>query len=378
MRFVRRALRFGRRYYLAVTLLPFLLGFLAYWVIVAVDPYNLRGNRVVSRLANHRYPDEEWPRLLTPATAGSHELVLLGGSTTMRISTDMMRAAFPGARSPVNLSYIAPRPIDLAEVLARVGQVRDLRRVILVMDFTLMERRPLRSAAGSILANMSTTNWSHAGDFAPQTALASLNQIVYGTYDLPAWSHLDVPEFMRGATPVVLSNSVMQRIRRAIKRHANDVFAQSSLTCDQIPFIATVLVPFLADMASKHVAVDMVFPPLPYVLYYDWIENRPRFNILLGGPVFDQFMVFKKCVVAAREQSGAEDDRVIALDTNDLLSGDLRRYMDSAHLMNPEAYMEVMRMIVNGDEMITSTNIQSHEARLRSKILRAAGQIGAP
>jgi len=303
--------------------------------------------------------------------------VLLGGSTTMRISVDMMRAAFPGVRNPLNLSYIAPRPIDLAEVLARVGQVKDLRRVILVMDFTLMERRPLRSAAGSALANMSTTNWSHAGDFAPQTALASLNRIVNGTYDLPGWSHLDMPEFMRGARPVTLSSGVMQRFRRAINRHSHDVFAQSSLTCDQIPFIATVLVPFLADMASKHVAVDMVFPPLPYVLYYDWIENRPRFNILLDGPVFDQFMVFKKCVVAAREQFGAEDDRVIALDTNDLLSGDLRRYMDSAHLIDPDAYEEVMRMIVIGDETITSKNIQSHEARLRSKILRAAGQIGA-
>jgi hypothetical protein len=244
------------------------------------------------------------------------------------------------------------------------------------MDFTLMDRHPFRSSAGESLANMATINWSHGGDFALTTALASIHSAIYGTYDLPSWAHLDVPEFMQGAQPVTQSKTVMERFRRAVERHKYDVFAESTLTCDQIPYLRNILIPFLSAMAQQRVAVVLVFPPVPYVLYYDWIENQPRFNILLAGPVFDQFMEFKKCVIAARDQLGQESNRVIALDSNDSVSGDLRLYSDSAHLLDPDAYRTVMRMIAKGDEEITSANIGEHEVLLRMKVARSAAQIG--
>lgn len=368
---------FGSRWYLPLVLIPLVLGLVGYWAIVAVDPYGLRGTGLTVRLGKHRYPDREWPRLIGPLTSEAHDLVLLGGSTTMSISPQMMQEAFPGARNPINLSYIAPRPLDLKQVLASVGRIKDLNRVILVMDFTLLERRPLRSASGEQLAGMSTTDWSHGGDFAWQTALASLHRLVKGTYDLPAWSRLDVPEFMNGQKPATQSAKVMRRFSLAATRHADDVFARTSLDCGQIPFIAGVLKPFLLQMAQKRAAVDMVFPPVPYILHYDWIENQPRFNILLPGPVFDQFMVFKKCVIAARERFGGQLDRVIALDTNDALSGDLGHYVDSAHLIGSDVYRTVMHMIAAGDETITSANVGQYEAALRMKVSRAGRQIAA-
>jgi len=367
--------RFGSRCYLLLVLMPFLLGLAGYWAIVVADPYALRGTGLSVRLGEHRYPDREWPRLIGPLTSEAHDLVLLGGSTTMGISPQIMQEAFPGARNPLNLSYIAPRPLDLAQVLASVGRIKGLQRVVLMMDFTLLERGQVRSATGEELANMSTTSWSHGGDFAWKTALASMHRIVKGSYDLPAWSRLEGPEFMSGQKPVTQSANVMRRFRVAVNRHAEDVFAGTTLDCSQIPFVAGVLEPFLAHMAQRQVAVDMVFPPVPYILNYDWIDNRPRFYHMLPGPVFEQFMTFKKCVIAARERVAGELDRVIALDSNDAVSGDLGHYEDSAHLIGSDVYRTVIRMIATGDETITSANVDQYEAALRTKVSRGAHQM---
>jgi hypothetical protein len=367
--------RFGSRCYLLLVLMPYLLGLVGYWAIVVADPYGLRGTGLSVRLGDHRYPDREWPRLIGPLTSEAHDLALLGGSSTMWISPQIMQEAFPGARNPINLSYLAPRPLDLAQILASVGQIKDLKRVILVLDFTLLEQRQLRSATGDDLANMSTTSWSHGGDFSWQTALASMHRIVKGSYDLPMWSRLEIPEFMSGQKPVTQSASVMRRFRVAVNRHADDVFASTTLDCSQIPFISGVLEPFLARMAQQQVAVDMVFPPVPYIVNYDWIENRPRWINMLPGPVFEQLMAFKKCVIAARERVDGKLDRVIALDSNDAISGDLGHYEAFAHLIGSDLYRTVMHMIATGDETITSANVDQYEAALRMKVSRGALQM---
>jgi len=371
MRILRRIVRFGSRYYLPVLALPLMAGLLGYWVIVVVDPYDLRTTGLSPRLADHRYPDREWPRLIRALTSEPHELVMLGGSTTMAISPAMMQSAFPELRNPVNLSYIAPRSLDLADVLKRVGAMKGLRHVILVMDFTLLERRPHRSAFGEDMVNLSKTSWSRGGDFSLATALASVHRLVFGTYDLPAWSRLEVPEFMLGARPVTGSSASMARFRQSVLRHREDVFAKSGLSCEQIPFLRNVLAPFLSELGSKGVAIDLVFPPIPYILHYDWIDHGPPGNIMLPGPVFDQFLVFKRCVVETRNRSGSSAARVIALDVNDNLSGDLNQYMDNAHLLNAEAYVTTLRMIANGEQTLSSDTMAEYEIGLRAKVERA-------
>ena len=368
-------LRVGHRFYLPLILAPFILGAAGYWLIVLVDPYDLRPGGLAPRIADHRYPDLEWPKLIRAVTGEPRDVVLLGGSTTMAVTKAMMLEAYPDAQTPVNLSYIAPRPLDLADALGWVSRTPGLKRVVLIMDFSLMERRGLRSAAGNTLANMATTSWSHGGDFAPVTAVASFNRIARGVYDMPAWSNMTEPGFMVGTAPVTTSVGTMRRVHRAIESHQSDVFNPAPLTCEEIPFTREVLTPFLRKMAAQGVAVDMVFPPIPYVVYYDWIENPPRFDILLPGPVFHQFMVYKRCVIATREAIGGLQARVISLDTNDAISGNLRLYMDSVHLLDPQAYRDITLMMAAGDESLTSVNIDGHEKRLRDKIVRAGNSL---
>ncbi len=126
---------------------PWLFGILAYWLIVVADPYHLRNSSTLYSLADHRYPDLEWPRLIGVATAHTHDLVLLGGSSGMPITSNMMREAFPGAQSPVNLE-LAQRPLDMPLVLPRIAQVAGLRHVILFMDFSLLDSAPRREPYG--------------------------------------------------------------------------------------------------------------------------------------------------------------------------------------------------------------------------------------
>src|SRR5580658_9666519 len=56
--------RVDKSNYGGLILLPWLFGIVAYWLIVATDPYHLRHNGPTYRLADHRYPDAEWPRLI--------------------------------------------------------------------------------------------------------------------------------------------------------------------------------------------------------------------------------------------------------------------------------------------------------------------------
>src|SRR5579863_3916051 len=134
--------RHGDRRYGGLLFLPWLFGILAYWLIVVADPYHLRSSSTLYALADHRYPDLEWPRLIGVATAHTHDLVLLGGSSGMPITTKMMREAFPSAQSPVNLSYLAQRPLDMPLILPKIAQVAGLQHVILFMDFSLLDRAP--------------------------------------------------------------------------------------------------------------------------------------------------------------------------------------------------------------------------------------------
>jgi hypothetical protein len=369
------AARTGKRGYPLLVLLPWLCAIMAYWIIVAVDPFHLRHDGPVFRLGDNRYPDTEWPYMIYLATLQSHDVVLLAGSTAMPITTDMMQEAFPGARSPINLSYLAPRPLDMPQILPRIAHMAGLKRVILFMDWTLLDSGPYRSPTGQIWESLAKTNWSHSADFSIANALGSLHAVRSGTYELPIWYRHPVPDFMLRGTPVTEHADVMKQFREAAQRHADDVFAKSTLTCRKIPYVQTVLVPFMTEMANKHIAVDLVFPAIPYVLYYYWIEHRNDFNILLPGPLFDQFMVFKRCVVAARDQVGVDSNRIIAIDTDDAMSGDLRRYVDSIHLIDPEAYRTELRMIADGDETITSANIDRREADLRSKVAQAGAQL---
>ncbi|MGA8708847.1 MAG: hypothetical protein WB646_17890 [Steroidobacteraceae bacterium] len=356
--------------------LPWLFGMVAYWLIIAADPYHLRHNGPTYRLADHLYPDAEWPRLIAVATAQPHDLILFGGSTAMPITPAMMREAFPGARSPINLSYLAQRPPDMPQILPRIAQVAGLEHVILFMDLTLMENGGRRSPTGEMLASLAMTNWHHSGEFGLSTALASLHAIATGTYDIPAWSEISEPEFMLGAKPLSQSADLMRQFRRAVRRHADDVFARSTLTCAQIPYLQTSLVPFLTEMARKNIAVDLVFPAFPYVLYYDWFEFRPPSNDpILPGAVFDQIMTFKKCVIAARDRVGSDGIRVIVMDSEESVAGDLNLYFDTIHPIHPETYRDAIRMIASGDQVITSANIDRYEADLRGKVSRWAEEF---
>lgn len=195
-------------------------------------------------------------------------------------------------------------------------------------------------------------------------------RLAFGTYDLPWWVKLTQPEFMKEDRPVTTSTSTMARFRGTISRNWSKVFDKSRLTCEQIPYVETILLPFLKKMKNRNVPVDVAFPPLPYVLYYDWIENSSAFRIFLPGPVFDQFAVFKRCVVAAVDRVKTPLDRVLTLDSQDEISGNMQKYLDSAHLLDRTSYKAVVQAIASGIEIITPTTVEQHLFTLREKVVR--------
>lgn len=352
--------------------LSVLVGFVAYWLIVFVDPYNVRGGLLPQKLAEHRYPQLEWPLLIDQAASTPHELVLMGGSTSMRITPEMLTDVFPQYSHPINLSYIAPRPIDMGQHLEKILGIESLHRIILVMDFSLMERRSLMSAAGDTNKNIHSTSWSHAGDFSLLTAGASFNRIIFGTYSLPSWAKLTQPEFMDGAVPVLNSIKSMKQIRYSIAKHKLDAFAKSSLTCEMIPFVKKELEVFLKKAIEKNIRVDLVYPPYPYVLYYNWIDYGPRLGILQAGPIFDQFTTFKSCVVKEVDELHSDIISIHVIDNVPEISGNLMRYLDVGHLIDTSAYVESLKMISSGNYKSNSSNFDTYIKKLRENVEQSA------
>lgn len=357
--------------YNAVAGLPFLFGCIGLLLIVIVDPYLVRSTGLIEpKLGEHRYPDTEWARLINVTSSAKHDTVLLGGSTVMMIDTTMLREAFPESQSPVNLSYTAPRPPDIKVVLSRLGKNTALKRIVIVMDFSLLDKSGMMSGSGQFLEHLERTNWSKAMDFSLETAAASLHRIVFGTYSLPWWSQRIEPDFMIGAGRAIDNPSLLARLKLAVIKHKSSVFDNSQLRCNDIPFIPMVLVPFLDELKEKEIVVELVFPPLPYTAHYDWIDNRPLRGILLLGPVFDQLMTYKKCVVFAVEDNQFKNVRILAADSDDGISGDLNNYMDGAHLQSKAAFQKVLIGIVEGREQLTRQSLKSHELNLRKKVSR--------
>lgn len=369
-----RRRRFLDLAYVLIAALPLLAGFAAYWLIVFVDPYGVRPWGKGIHLDGQWVADRERPLLVDNSLRQPHDLVLFGASTTMAVSNRMLQDAY-GARTPLNISFIAPRPVDYGEVLSRIETAPALKRVVLVMDFTLLDRSSLKSTAGFDRHNLQSTSWSHGGDFSLDAAQTSLS-LLFGPPQPPLV--LDPgrrPEFMSGGTAVTQSAATMRRFVTAVEKQRQGVFGGTPPGCDSFPFIAQRLVPFVRQMHARHVPVDVVFPAYPYVLYYDWTQNLPRFGILRPGGVFVQLMSFKRCVVTALRPYLGSGTAVVAPDSDDALSGDLHNYMDSGHLLSDSSYETFVHMAAQRNVSLTERNLDAYEASLRKKIAAAGSRL---
>ena len=360
----------ARRPFLPVATIPFLAGLLGLFLIEAVvDPYDIRPWGLPPRIADHRYPDVEWPLLLKVATRQNHELVLIGASTLMPVSREALVAAFGAATNPVNLAYPYAAPSDTMIVVDEVAAMPSLRRVVFVMDHSQMMGLRERRLPAQLRQQVFASDWAHAGDFRWDTAIGSWHRVVDGVYDRPAWRGLKEPEFFAAFTPITAQPRTLARLRLAVARHRGDVFGEGlDRDCARFPFLDTVLSPALQRFRARGVQVELVFPPYPWAAYYDWIERRTSNDPFRPGPVYPQLMGFKRCVVdlGARFGSGVT---VHAMDNDPRISGQIGNYADNVHIIRPALFASVLSHIVDRDSTLTTSNFNRFDQDLRAHIL---------
>lgn len=373
-----RPLLFRPKLFLPLALAPYLIGFAAAVLVVfVVDPYDIRPWGLRPVIADHVYPDDEWPLLSRAALQSKPNLVLLGSSPAMGITTAQMRQAFgPGAR-PVTLAHVFATPSDLGRELSEVEKLPGVRRVLLEVDYNDLlpasARFPPQIQRDSILS----PSWSHVGDVRLSTAMASLNRLVYGVYDLPAWRRHKRPTFFEHKVPIPRDPALAARTLAAIKSLKGGVLGRPiAANCDSYPFITDVMAPAARALVAKGVELDIFFPPFPLAAYYDrsdydFMGAQFGHNPFGPGPILPQATAFKLCIVRAAAKFGPLV-RVHATD-NDLSTTDnLNNYMDDLHILNPAVYLKILQHISAGDDLLTPANFDSYQHQLEANILKLA------
>jgi hypothetical protein len=350
--------------------LPFLVGTLAYLlIVVVVDPYDIRPWGLAPHIADHRYPDTEWPLLIKVVTEGGYDTVLVGASTVMGVTSEQMRRAFGPDIRPVNLAYPLSTPDDMGETLRRVTAMPRLKHVIVVIDHSQMLPLGVANFPSRRRDSVLASDWAHAGDFSIVAAEGSMNRVLYGVYDTPRWAAMDRPGFIKKSDSIATDQRISRRMNRAVVRYGKAVLGSpETVDCRTYPFPDKVLHPALRRLVDRGVQVDLLFPPYLLASYYDWIERRMSNDAFAPGPVFPQMIAFKRCILQSVADFG-DTVRVTAVDNDTSITGALDNYADPVHLLRPRAYQAMLDHIAAGDSHLTLASLPDYEARLAQNLL---------
>jgi hypothetical protein len=346
------------------------MAILSYVFVWMVDPYDLRPWGVSVRLAGHRYPDRIVPRLFSVAARDGTDLVMLGGSATMGFMRSMLREAYPEASQPVNLSFVAQRADELEIVLARIEPSYSLKRVILTLDFTLIN--DITWIARALDKRYYAENWHDpVPEFDLDAIRLSWNVLRTGALDIPGW-HLknpNRPEFMETDLPVTAFPERVAKLAAAAEGSRAWVTQAPAIACDDFPSLRTVVLPFTQRMAARGVFVDLLAPPYSLAVYSDWSVNNPDghfFSRKGKGSVFANLVSLLRCAVEMT--AGIPNVRVHAFNTDLSITRDLSRYYDGSHILDYETYRHIMLRMATGDAVLTTAKWPEFETALKTAV----------
>lgn len=330
-----------------------------YAFIAFADPYELRFVRPGERLADHAYPEPVVPRLFPAAADEGADLVVVGGSTSTGFTPAMLRAAFPDARTPVNLSYFCATADDLALTLPRLEASKRLKRVILSLDFTIMW--PCLTAPSPLDRRYYAPHWEDpVPDFGLQSIALARNVLGDGVLDLPEWrSH--GPDQVDGTTdapPLTQSPALIATFHRQVVASRQWATKGAFVPCSAIPAIRDVIAPNVRRLAARGVAVDVVSPP--YSLAYYGVIGFP------AQQTFAHFMALRRCALEAT--AGLPGVRFHGFDDDLPLVGAMANYKDPGHLRGYAAYAYLLAHVAAGDRVLAAPGWQAFEAQVASDV----------
>ena len=367
--FVRRLARIagGGRAFLPILAALWAVAILLYVFVGLADPYRLRFSRAPAALADHLYPVGVVPRLASVVSADGVDLLVLGASTAMGYTPNMLREAFRDARKPFNFTYACASVHDFDLLAPIFMRSTTLRRIVLNLDITLV--KPCEAEDMTVRRYYSIGPFNLEPEFDLESVNLSVRSLLTGVLDLPRWrpKRADLMEYHTRQS-ILASKPGMDTIRRAAEFSRSWVTSGKRVECDALPTIRAQVLPFVRTMASRGVAVDIVFPPYSLAFYSEESVNKANaIRQFPGqGALFANFMAVRRCTLEMID--GLAHVRAHDFSTDLALTGDLLHYVDAAHLRGYETYRTLLQRIARGEGVVTAADWPATEARIKQAV----------
>ena len=324
------------RMFLPVALIPLFLGLAICFIVLAVDPLDLRVWGLQPRFYDGNYPELVTPKLVRAVSGQQEDVLLIGGSQAMGVTPGQLRAAF-GARRTFNLSYSLLEARDLDSVAEAAVRTPGLKRLIVELPFTALEwdRPPAATGAGAIA--VLNRPWYSLPDFGEDIAHASIERMLSGRFTTRRWRK-EASQFL-GTRNLVQNEPLLSQFELGFRQVAPAVFANPSpLPCRQFAVIGKAIEPLMTAAASRGVELDLYFPPIPPASY-------PRAEIQQRseqGSWFRQLTSVHRCAIMAVARAHKPNVHLLAIDLDPAIIGDLSNFKDTFHLVRPDKFDRIL------------------------------------
>jgi hypothetical protein len=347
-----------------------LLVMLGFWLAAAagtaVDPYDLYpwGARV--KLHSNYAP--EHPGYLTwmAARDPNADVIVVGSSTALLYTPDVIRATFPGSGDVWNLSYSGERPAARDSLLRLIATRAHSRRVIINLDYYY--------AADPALLNPNFPAFLY--DSNPFNDLRIINA------RLPAVLF----STLRKGQPFATGKATEQRFetkfarqyaasrtpatraswRAVIDRHRWEVDRPGSRRCSDFPAFEKQLIPAVRKMSERGIRVDILLPPYSPLMYYAFMDQARALPIN-GHSVLEDQLLLRRCAVT--ETANLPMVAVWAPDRDLSLITDIDNFRDPAHLAWDAKGQSTLKAVGDPKYRLTLDNVDDYVQRMRHTVV---------
>ena len=357
------------RLFLPLVGMAYAAGILSYLFVWLVDPFSLRSGGASVRLLDRPYADEFIRRIVSVAAHDGADLIVLGGSTTMAFTPAMLREAFPEARHPVNLSVVGLSAGELRALMRRIETSKTVKRVIVTLDFSLIAGLAWFPQTQAL--RYYEPPWHDPVPEFEMGAIPSAIQVLRtGVLDNKKWRRFNEerPDFMRYAVVAGTYEPSLTKLKQGVETsRAWVTTGMPDKPCGSMTAIRDVVMPFSKRMVARGIAVDLFLPPYSLAVYSDWTANFPDGYFFSGkGAVWSNLISLRWCAVQAAD--GIPNLRVHGFDTDFALTGDLKRYLDSSHIVDLDTYRQLLKRVARGDFVLTAAAWPAYEAALKKAV----------
>jgi hypothetical protein len=294
------------------------------------------------------------------------DVILIGSSTALLYTPDVIRATFPLARDVWNLSYRAARPADRDIVMRFIAAKAHARRVIVLLDYFYSADPTLRA----------TDFPGYFYDANPLNDLRIINASMPGAL----LSTLRSGEPFQTGAPVerrtarsfaqqyASSNTPDARAawQAAIGRQRGTIDRPGRTRCrDLIPFEQQLL-PAIRTLSKRGIAVDIFVPPYSPLMYYTF-QDAPDHVQVAGRSFLEDQLLLRRCAVT--ETARLASVAVWAPDRDLGLIATIGNFKDPAHLAWTKQAQDTLKRIGDPKYRLTTDNVGDYVQRMRRLVV---------